>query len=243
MFRKNPRASRKVDVHGSPAYLQLPLVFFGGPHIVGHFRQVSHRVRRRFSTELGRIDRWTLLPLAILAASFVAVLARSPFAPQERPAIRRRAGLAQSSSPSWRCSSDGRSCTGWWRCSASYYDGVLRKVYVGFLGVNALAVVLSVAIGWRTPHPTFPRGPSPSFHSDYASYCVVGGVPLGMFVIAAAPPRCCRRRAPRASAQSRSSLGVRQRGGVHLRSDSADDERAGDGRGRCFPGVDFLPGT
>lgn len=170
------------------AYLQLPLVFFtaAAPMASGAFIGLAIAfITTRFSAdELKRIDRWTLLPLVILAVSFVAALLFF-FAPQS--ALLTLQGVNSGALAFsvimgllfmvaavvyWAMSLTGRIEVG------------TRRVYVTFLAV--LAVVFSVAIGVAYQLSEVSTWASIVVPFGFAGFSLVGGVPLGMLVVALA---------------------------------------------------------
>lgn len=170
------------------AYLQLPLVFFtaAAPMASGAFIGLAIAfITAHFTDEqLRRIDRWTLLPLAILAVAFVAAFL---FFATPQSALLALQGVsagalgftvimallfAVAALVYWVVAMVGRLTRG------------ARKVYAAFVGV--LAVVLSVAIGSVYALSEVSTWASPVVPFGFAGYSVVGGVPLGMLVVALA---------------------------------------------------------
>ncbi|MBX9033443.1 DmsC/YnfH family molybdoenzyme membrane anchor subunit [Gordonibacter massiliensis (ex Traore et al. 2017)] len=224
------------------AYLQLPLVFFtaAAPMSSGAFigLAIAFATTRFSAEELGRIDRWTLLPLAILAASFVAVLAFS-FAPQSALLAIQGVGLGSLGFVAVMAVLFAVAALVYWVVAmvGKLADGV-RKVYVGFLGV--LAVVLSVAIGVAYSLSDVSTWASPVVPLGFAGYCVVGGVPLGMFVVAAA------RALPTARATRFGSIALISAfvgAVVSIFAVTVLMMNAQATAAAVLPGVDFLPGA
>lgn len=181
------------------AYLQLPLVFFtaAAPMASGAFigLAIAFLTTRFSAEELRRIDRWTLVPLAIL---FVGVVVALMFFATPQSALLAIQGIdpgafgfaafmavlfAVVAVVYWIAAMVGR-----------LSDGA-RKAFATVVAV--LAVVYSVSIGVAYMMSQVSTWASLVVPFGFIGFSLVSGVPLGMFVVAL--PARCRRRVPRAS--------------------------------------------
>ncbi len=168
-------------------YLQLPLVFFtaAAPMASGAFVGLAIAfLTTRFSAEtLRRIDRWTLLPLVILAVGVIAAVAFMN-TPQSALlviqgidpgafgfAVFMAVAFAVVALVYWVVAMVGR-----------LSDGA-RKAFATVVAV--LAVVYSVAIGVAYMMSDVPLWASVIVPLGFAGFSLASGVPLGMLVLAA----------------------------------------------------------
>ena len=168
-------------------YLQLPLVFFtaAAPMASGAFIGLAIAfLTTRFSAEtLRRIDRWTLLPLVILAVGVIAAVAFMN-TPQSALlviqgidpgafgfAVFMAVAFAVVALVYWVVAMVGR-----------LSDGA-RKAFATVVAV--LAVVYSVAIGVAYMMSDVPLWASVIVPLGFAGFSLASGVPLGMLVLAA----------------------------------------------------------
>lgn len=169
-------------------YLQLPLVFFtaAAPMASGAFIGLAIAfLTTRFSVEtLRRIDRWTLLPLVILAVGVTAAVAFMN-TPQSALlviqgidpgafgfAVFMAVAFAVVALVYWIVAMVGRISYG------------VRKALATVVAV--LAVVYAVAIGVAYMMSDVPLWASVVVPVGFAGFSLVSGVPLGMLVLAAA---------------------------------------------------------
>lgn len=169
-------------------YLQLPLVFFtaAAPMASGAFIGLAIAfLTTRFSAEtLRRIDRWTLLPLVILAVGVIAAVAFMN-TPQSALlviqgidpgafgfAVFMAVAFAVVALVYWIVAMVGR-----------LSDGA-RKAFATVVAV--LAVVYSVAIGAAYMMSDVPLWASIIVPLGFAGFSLASGVPLGMLMLAAA---------------------------------------------------------
>ena len=169
------------------AYLQLPLVFFtaAAPMASGAFVGLAIAfLTTRFSAEtLRRIDRWTLLPLVILAVGVIAAVAFMN-TPQSALlviqgidpgafgfAVFMAVAFAVVALVYWVVAMVGR-----------LSDGA-RKAFATVVAV--LAVVYSVAIGVAYMMSDVPLWASVIVPLGFAGFSLASGVPLGLLVLAA----------------------------------------------------------
>lgn len=170
------------------AYLQLPLVFFtaAAPMASGAFigLAIAFLTTRFSAEELRRIDRWTLVPLAIL---FVGVVVALMFFATPQSALLAIQGIdpgafgfaafmavlfAVVAVVYWIAAMVGR-----------LSDGA-RKAFATVVAV--LAVVYSVSIGVAYMMSQVSTWASLVVPFGFIGFSLVSGVPLGMFVVAAA---------------------------------------------------------
>ena len=171
------------------AFLQLPMVLFTtlAPMASGAFIGLAIAfLTTRFSSErLERIDRWTLLPLGIFAAGFVAALWPSLVSQGMSGALRDFGvgGLAMGPAVSLAGLAFASLAVVYWIIALTgNLDYRARSVFATAVGAGAL--VLSFAIGMP-----FAGSAALSWGSLLAAIglmglCAAGGVPLGVLVVA-----------------------------------------------------------
>lgn len=169
-------------------YMQLPLVFFtaAAPMASGAFIGLAIAfLTTRFSVDtLRRIDRWTLLPLAILAVGVVAAIAFLNSPQSELLAIQgidpgafgfaafMAVAFAVVALVYWVVAMVGRLSYG------------ARKAFATVVAVAA--VVYAVSIGVAYMMSAVPLWASIIVPIGFAGFSLASGVPLGMLVLAAA---------------------------------------------------------
>ena len=170
------------------ALLQMPMVLFTTlvPMASGAFIGLALAfLTTRFSKErLARIDRWTLLPMAILAVGYIASFVALS-SPQYSMSLFQGVDIA----PLSFVGIAGMllialAVVYWIIAMTGNLDGRPRKVFATVVG--AASLLLSLSIGVMYMGSAVLTWNSPLVPLGIIGFCIAGGVPLGVLVVALA---------------------------------------------------------
>lgn len=170
------------------ALFQLPMVLFTSlvPMASGAFVSLALAfLTTRFSKErLARIDRWTLLPLTMLAAGYLALfVALSPS--QYAMSLFQGVSITPLSFMGVAGMLFAVLVVVYWIIAMTgALEEFPRKVFAAMVGVAAL--LLSLGIGVTYMGSAVVTWSSPLVPLGMVGFCVAGGVPLGVLVVALA---------------------------------------------------------
>ena len=170
------------------ALLQMPMVLFTTlvPMASGAFVGLALAfLTSRFSKErLARIDRWTLLPMAILAVGYIASFVALS-SPQYSMSLFQGVDIAPLSFVGIAGMLFIALAVVYWIIAMTgNLDGRPRKVFATVVG--AASLLLSLSIGVMYMGSAVLTWNSPLVPLGIIGFCIAGGVPLGVLVVALA---------------------------------------------------------